>query len=64
MYSIVNSKIQKWNVIGKYLLTSLDKKYDKDFCICFCSDTKGFSQIKMSKHEKKEFALKRFRHYP
>lgn len=52
MYSIVNSKTQKWNAIGKYWLTSLDEKYDTDFFICSCSDTTCFKQIQMSKYYK------------
>ena len=31
MHNIIHSELDKWNVIGKYWLTSMDSKFETDF---------------------------------
>jgi len=43
----MHSELDKWNVIAKYWLISMDSKFEADFFLCKCSDIKdiGLRQI-------------------
>ena len=49
MHNIIHSELDKWNVIGKYWLTSMDSKFETDFVLCNCSDIKDIGLRKISK---------------
>ena len=50
MHNIIHSELDKWNVIGKYWLTSMDSKFETDFFLCKCSDIKDIGLRKISKY--------------
>ena len=41
MHKIVNSKPEHWNMICKYWLSCLDKRYDTENFLFHCSNIKG-----------------------
>ena len=41
IHKIVNSKPEHWNMIGKYWLSCLDKRYDTENFLLHCSSIKG-----------------------
>ena len=51
MHNIIHSKLDKWNGIGKYCLTSMDSKFDTDFVLCKCSDIKDIGLRKVLNSE-------------
>ena len=46
----MHSKLDKWNAIGKYWLTSRNSKFETDFFLCQCSDIKDIGLRKISKY--------------
>ena len=44
----MHSELDKWNVIAKYWLISMDSKFEADFFLCKCSDIKDIGLRKIS----------------